>query len=269
MKILEAPRLDLGLKGKNALVIASSQGLGRAVAAQLSLEGCHVMLTGRDPERLSTALNDLSVCAKGRLECCPCDITRLDEIEALAKTMRERLGSVDILVNNSGGPQGGGFQDLDDTAWQAAFELTLLSYVRLIRVFLPDLKSRRGRIINLASASVRQPIAGLALSNVFRLGVMGLSKTLADELAPHDILVTTVAPGRIATDRTSYLDELAAQKKNVSKNQISKEARQRIPLGRYGEVEEFAKVVCFLASAANSYMTGSVVAVDGGMIRSY
>ena len=204
--------MDLHLTGKVALVVASSKGLGRAIALQLATEGCDVMLTSRDAEQLEIARQQILEEARGRVESCPCDITRADEIEALVAVTRERLGPIDILINNAGGPPGGGFDQVDDSAWQTAFELNLLSYVRLIRNVLPDLKENGGRIINVTSASIKQPIPGLILSNVFRMGILGLAKTLADELAPYNILVNTVAPGRIATDRTAYLDQFQRRK---------------------------------------------------------
>jgi len=262
--------MDLQLTGKTALVVASSKGLGRAISAQLVAEGCHVMLTSRDKRQLKTTRDEMESLGQGRVDCCPCDITRPEEIEALVAATRQRLGPIDILINNAGGPPGGGFEQVDDAAWQAAFELNLLSYVRLIRAVLPDMRARKGgRIINITSSSIRQPIPGLILSNVFRMGILGLAKTLADELAPDNILVNTVAPGRIATDRTTYLDQFKADKQGVRKEQIVNEALQKIPLGRYGETEEFAQVVCFLASGASSYMTGSAIMVDGGQIRAY
>jgi 3-oxoacyl-[acyl-carrier protein] reductase len=252
-----------------ALVVASSKGLGKAIARQLADEGADVMLTSRDAELLDAARQELLASAKGRVECCPCDITRPEQISALAAATRERLGSIDILINNAGGPPGGGFDQVDDAAWQAGFELNLLSYVRLIRAVLPDLKEQGGRIVNVTSASIKQPIPGLILSNVFRMGIVGLAKTLADELAPYKVLINTIAPGRIATDRTAYLDQFNADKRGVDKQQVVEEALQRIPLKRYGEPAEFARAVCFLASGASSYMTGSTVTVDGGMIRGY
>ncbi len=250
-------------------MVASSKGLGKAIALQLATEGCDVMLTSRNAEQLEIARQQVLKEASGRVESCSCDITRADEVEALVNVTRERLGPIDILINNAGGPPGGGFDQVDDSAWQTAFELNLLSYVRLIRNALPDLKENGGRIINVTSASIKQPIPGLILSNVFRMGILGLAKTLADELAPYNVLVNTVAPGRIATDRTAYLDQYNADKRGISKEQVINEAMQRIPLRRYGETEEFAKVVCFLASDASSYVTGSTITVDGGMIRGY
>jgi 3-oxoacyl-[acyl-carrier protein] reductase len=261
--------VDLKLTGKVALVVASSKGLGKAIAAQLAAEGCDVMLTSRDAGQLERTRAELQATAKGRVACCPCDITRLDRIQTLAAVTRERLGSVDILINNAGGPPGGGFEQVDDATWQAAFELNLLSYIRLIREVLPDLKQQGGRIINVTSSSIKQPIPGLILSNVFRMGILGLGKSLADELAPYNILVNTVAPGRIGTDRTAHLDQLRAAKRGISREQVEAEARQAIPLGRYGDPEEFARVVCFLASGASSYVTGTTIIVDGGMVRGF
>jgi len=261
--------MDLKLTGKIALVAASSKGLGKAIATQLADEGCDVMLTSRDTAQLEKTRDELLKTAKGRVDFFPCDITKLAGIQALAAATHKQLGPINILINNAGGPPGGGFEQQQDDAWQAAFELNLLSYVRLISVFLPDLKAEGGRIINLTSSSIKQPIPGLILSNVFRMGILGLAKSLADELAPYNILVNTVAPGRIATDRTAYLDQLKADKRGISREQIEIESRQNIPLGRYGETEEFARVVCFLASSASSYVTGSTIMVDGGMVRGF
>jgi len=261
--------VDLRLGGKVALVVASSKGLGKAVAEQLAAEGCNVMLTSRSAEQLESARQQLLPIARGRVECHPGDITKVEDIRSLVAATRERLGPIDILINNAGGPPSGGFEQLDDTAWQTAFELNLLSYVRLIREVLPDLKKKGGRIINITSSSIKQPIPGLILSNAFRMGILGLAKSLAEELAPYNILVNTVAPGRIATDRTACLDQLKADKRGISRDQVKTEALQNIPLQRYGDTAEFARVVCFLASEASSYVTGSTIMVDGGMVKGY
>ena len=173
-----------------------------------------------------------------------------------------------LFIKNVGGPPGGTFEELSDEDWEHAFQLNLLSYVRNIRAVLPELKKSGGKIINVASTSIKQPIPGLLLSNTFRLGIVGLTKTLADELAQYNILINTVAPGRIATDRVDYLDQLSADKRNVSKEQVKEESLKKIPLGRYGTPEEFANIVTFLASDVNSYVTGSSILVDGGMVRS-
>lgn len=261
--------MDLHLKGKVALVVASSKGLGKAIAGQLAQEGCDVMLTSRDAEQLEATRQELQQSATGRVECQPCDITRAEDIQTLVEMTRERLGSIDILINNAGGPPGGGFDLHNDEIWQAAFELNLLSYVRMIRAVLPDLKKGGGRIINVTSSSIKQPIPGLILSNVYRMGLLGLGKSLAEELAPFNILVNTVGPGRISTDRTAYLDQLKADKRKISREEIRQESLRNIPLGRYGNPEEFARVVTFLASDASSYVTGSSIMVDGGMVKAY
>ncbi|MEH7415755.1 SDR family oxidoreductase [Neobacillus drentensis] len=260
--------MDLNLKGKVALVIASSQGLGKAVAEQLAKEGARVMITSRNPEKLQAVQKELSEKYRADVQYFPADITKEDEIQSLVRRTREVFGKIDILVNNAGGPPGGAFEELTDHDWEQAFQLNLLSYIRIIREVLPDLKKEGGRIINIASSSIKQPIKGLMLSNTLRLGIVGLSKALAEELAPYRILVNTIAPGRIATDRVDFLDRLKAEKLNVPKEQITEQSKMTIPLGRYGEPEEFANVVAFLASDASSYMTGSSILVDGGMVKS-
>lgn len=260
--------MELNLKGKTALVVASSQGLGKAIAAQLAEEGANVMLTSRNAEKLQEVETEIQRLGEGKVSYFRADITNPEDIKALVQETREKLGKVDILINNAGGPPGGSFDAFDDEDWQKAFELNLLSYIRVIREVLPDLKKEGGRIINIASSSIKQPIPGLILSNTFRLGIVGLAKSLAEELAPYNILVNTVAPGRIATDRVAFLDQLKADKQGLSREQVEEASKKQIPLGRYGKPEEFAKVVAFLVSDANTYLTGSSFLVDGGMIKS-
>lgn len=261
--------MDLKLDNKVAVVIASSKGIGKACSSELFKEGANVMLTARSEEDLKIAFEEIRQLGKGKIGYCKCDITSYDDIRELVKKTHEQFGKVDILINNSGGPPAGNFEDFSDESWQKAYELTLLSYIRIIREFLPDLKSNKGRIINLTSSSIKQPITGLMLSNVFRMGVLGLSRTLAEELASFDVLVHTVAPGRIATERAAIIDRAKANKQGISVEDIERQSTSRILLGRYGTPEEFAKVVTFAASEICSYMTGSTILVDGGMIRAY
>ncbi|MEK5443495.1 MULTISPECIES: SDR family oxidoreductase [unclassified Fredinandcohnia] len=259
--------MDLHLSGKTAIVAASSQGLGKAIATQLVKEGANVMLASRSEERLKAVQEELSALNMGKVSFLQTDITNKEEIEALMKHTIETFGTIDILVNNAGGPPAGTFDQLDDEAWQGAFELNLLSYVRMIRGALPYLKENGGKIINIASSSIKVPIPGLILSNTFRLGIVGLSKTLADELAPYNILINTVAPGRIATDRVAHLDQINAEKLGKPIEEIEQMYKETIPLKRYGAPEEFANIVTFLVSDANSYMTGQAYLVDGGMVK--
>lgn len=259
--------MELNLNGKVALVMASSQGLGKAVATELVKEGAHVVITSIDGPTLKVAQTELEAFGTGKVAHFEADITKPDDVRALVQFTRDTFGKIDILVNNTGGPPGGSFDNFKDEDWQKAYELNLLSYIRTIREVLPDLKQSGGRIVNMTSSSIKQPIPNLILSNTFRMGVVGLSKSLADELAPYNILVHTVAPGRIATDRVAFLDELKAKKLGITAEEVAAQSRKTIPLGRYGKPEEFAKVVTFLVSDACTYMTGSAVLVDGGMIR--
>lgn len=260
--------MNLNLQGKVALVIASSQGLGKAIATELVKEGANVMITSIDGPGLKAAQQELQALGKGQASQFEADITKADDIRALVQFTRDTFGKIDILINNAGGPPGGGFENFKDEDWQKAYELNLLSYIRIIREVLPDLKQNGGRIINMTSSSIKQPIPNLILSNTFRMGVLGLSKSLAEELAPYKILVNTVGPGRIATDRVAFLDKLKAEKQGITQEEVAAQSRKSIPLGRYGEPEEFAKVITFLVSDAASYMTGATLLVDGGMVRS-
>jgi 3-oxoacyl-[acyl-carrier protein] reductase len=260
--------MDLNLQGKIALVIASSQGLGKAIAKELVKEGASVMITSRDEDKLQKVQDELALLENGQIAFHRTDITNLDDIQSLIQATHERFGKIDILVNNAGGPSGGTFENITDEGWQASFELNLLSYIRIIREVLPDLKQAGGRIVNIASSSIKRPIPGLILSNTFRMGIVGLAKSLAEELAPYNILVNTVAPGRIATDRVDYLDQLKANRLGINKEDVVREAKSVIPLNRYGTPEEFAKVVTFLVSDACTYVTGTSLLVDGGMVKS-
>ncbi|GMA47184.1 SDR family oxidoreductase [Tetragenococcus muriaticus] len=259
--------MDLQIKGKTALVLASSDGLGKAIAHELANEGANVMLTSRTEENLKLAKEEIEKTATGSVAYCLLDQTKQESIAAAVKTTREIFGSISILVNNSGGPPAGSFEDFEDEDWQKAFELTLLSYIRVIRMVLPDLKENKGRILNNTSSSTKEPIDGLTLSNVFRVGILGLAKTLSQELAEDDILVNTIGPGRIQTKRVDKLDQANAKKKAETKEAIQAANLSTIPMGRYGKPEEFAKVATFLVSGANSYLTGQNLLVDGGKVK--
>lgn len=254
--------------GKTALVAASSQGLGKAIAKEFVTLGANVMISGRSEQKLLLVKDELEKLGKGKVAVCETDLTKSDQIKRLVQKTIDQFGTIDILVNNSGGPPSGTFEDFSDEQWQYAFELNLLSYIRLIRESLPALKKKGGKIINIASSSVKEPIPGLILSNTFRTGIVGLAKTLSMELAPYNILVNTVCPGKIYTERIKELDQVNSEKLGITVEQYRKQSEGNIPLKRYGTPEEFAKVVAFLASDLNTYMTGSTLFVDGGSVKS-
>lgn len=258
--------MDLGLNDKVALVAAASKGLGLAVAKELVREGARVVIASRDSSRIQKAAEIIE--QETGKSVCPltADVGRAEEIKALIDEIGKRYGRLDVLITNAGGPPSGKFQDFDDGDWEDAFVRNFLSVVRLIRGSLPWM-SEGGRVVALASSSVRQPIPGLILSNTMRAGVASLIKTLAEELAGQGILLNTVCPGRIATDRLIELDSIQAQNLGVSQEEVRKKIEAAIPLKRYGEPEEFARAVVFLASWANTYITGQVLLVDGGLVR--
>lgn len=252
------------------IVCAASSGLGRATALEFAREGARVMLASRRESELSHAVDDIGSATGNPPRYTVADLTRPGDITRLVDATVAAFGGVYALVNNSGGPPAGTFDQFDDAAWQHAFELNLLSYVRTTRAVLPHLrKGGGGRIVNFTSSSVRSPIDNLILSNTFRTGVMAWSKTLAGELGRDGILVNVLGPGRIETDRLAQLDQARATRTGVSVDQVRADARKGIPLGRFGTPEEFARVAVFLGSPANTYVTGQTLLADGGAAKTY
>lgn len=264
--------MDLGLNNKTVLVMASSGGIGRGVALELAREGANLMLFARSEENLVKVAEEISTLPEsGGLEIFPGDITKAEDIGAAVARTVEHFGGLWGLFNNTGGPAAGAFENHDDAAWQSGFELTLLSYVRTTRAALPHLRAsgEGGRIVNNSSASTKQAIDGLILSNVFRSGLVGLGKSLARELGGDGILVNTVGPGRIDTERVEQLDNIWANNKGISYDEQRRQSEASIPTGAYGEPAEFGRVVAFLMSPANSYVNGQNILIDGGLVAAY
>jgi 3-oxoacyl-[acyl-carrier protein] reductase len=260
--------MELGLKGRKAFVAGSSSGMGRAVAALLLAEGAYVVINGRKGEKLERTRAELEKAHGPNVHAVAADVSKSDEAGRAIKEAVTRLGGLDILVTNSGGPPSGLFESLEESAWRAAVDLLLISTVRMVKEALPSLKkSNQGRIVALTSLTVKQPVQGLVLSNAVRAAVVGLAKSLSQELAGDGVLVNVVAPGIVDTERVRELDEANASAQKRSVEEVAGERIKTIPLGRMGRPEEVASLIVFLASAQASYITGTTIAVDGGLIR--
>lgn len=262
--------MDLGLRGKVALVAAASKGLGRAVALEFAREGARVALCSRDRGTSERVAAEIEQHTGSDAFGIGADVSTAEGCRAFVAKAVEKFGAVDALVCNAGGPPPGTFDELDDAAWQRALELTLFSAVRLTREALPHLRKSKGGIVYMTSSTVRQPsqYLNLILSSAIRTGVTGLAKTLAADLGREGVRTNTVQPGRIETERIRQLDEDSAKRRGVAPEVIRGEFLKLIPLGRYGRPEEFAAVVVFLASPRSSYVNGASLQVDGGLVLS-
>ena len=260
--------MDYGLRGRVALVNAASKGIGRGIAEALAAEGTDLVISARSETALVATAQEIVAAHGVRVVPVAADVTRPDAAHRLVGTAIERFGRLDILVNNSGGPPPGAFVDFDDLAWRAAFDLLLLNVVRMVRAALPHLReSGHGRIVNVESSAAKQPIPGLILSNSLRAGVLGLAKTLADELAIDRITVNTICPGRILTDRLREGQRARAKVEGVDVDDLVRATAVEVPLGRIGTPADMGNLAAFLCSDASGYITGATIPVDGGLLR--
>ncbi len=260
--------MELGLRGRVALVAAASRGLGRAIAAELAAEGASLLLCARGADRLEEARASIAKRAYGQVQAVIADLATAEGIECVASESVQRFGHVDILVTNAGGPPPGSFEAHEWSTWARAVDLTLRSAVELTRAVLPGMKERRwGRILNVTSISVKQPVDNLILSNSIRAAVTGMARTLANEVAPFGITVNNLLPGWTRTERVDELAEANARKEGIDSEAYRSRIAGEIPMGRLGEPAEFAALAAFLASERASYITAQSIAVDGGWIR--
>ena len=261
--------MDFGISGKRALVLASSRGLGLGIAKALAAEGAHVLLCGRSGDRLAENCKAINAEGKGKADWVWADLAEDDAVASLQKAVQEKLGGLDILVNNTGGPTPGTSEEMTVDKLESFFQTMVLRVIALTNAFLPAMKEQGfGRILTVASSGVIEPIPNLALSNTLRGALVGWNKTLASEIAAFGITANMILPGRIHTDRIDELDGANAKRQGKALDEVRAASIKTIPAGRLGTVDEFGAVGAFLCSAPAAYVTGSMIRVDGGAAKS-
>ncbi len=260
--------MDLGIKGKTALVLASSRGLGQAMACALAREGVQVAVTGRNAEGLAQTVHMIEALGSKALAL-HWDLANLDAMDACVKEVEGQLGPIDILINNTGGPPPTPASGLDPQLGQKSLNEMVLSFMKITDTVLPGMRARQwGRIITSTTSGAIVPIRNLAISNTLRAALLAWSKTLAAEVAADGVTVNVIMPGRVATERLRQLDEARAKRENISYEAVVSASLKTIPAGRYGDPKEYGDAAAFLASKNASYITGSVIRVDGGQVPS-
>jgi 3-oxoacyl-[acyl-carrier protein] reductase len=261
--------MDLGLRNRDELVAAASRGLGRAVAEELAAEGASLVLCARDAQTLTETASAIAENTGAHVLAVPADVTVPADIARVVASGIERFGKIDILVTNAGGPPTGKFDQLTREHWEQAIRLTLFSAIELTRQVLPGMKERHwGRILNITSIAVKQPVENLMLSNSLRAGLTGFARTLANEVAAAGVTVNNILPGYTRTERLEDLANEMAEKKGISASEFRSVWEKEIPMGRLGEPRELAAMAAFLVSERAGYVTGTSIQVDGGWIRS-
>lgn len=260
--------MDLGLNGKTALVTASSKGIGKAVAEELASEGCKVAICSRSKEDLEVTADDIKRKYGLDVLWSVCDLNKSPDIENTFRVVLKQFGKIDILINNCGGPPSGFFRDFAEEQWVTAFEQVFLSVVRLSNLVIPGMVAKQwGRIVNITSVSVKQPIDNLILSNSFRSGVIGFAKSLSNEFAKHNITVNNVAPGFTLTNRLYDLAVSRAKSSDLSHEEVLADMAKQVPMNRLARPEEIGALVTFLCSNQAGYITGNTIHVDGGWVK--
>jgi len=261
--------MDFQLSGKNVLVTAASTGIGKAVAQLFLMENCNVTICSSSTEKLEKTYAELSELNTGNIHFTKCDINNADEINKTVEIAEEKYGPIDILVNNCGGPAPGFFDDIDENKWKEGFDQVLMSAVRFTKLVLPKMKERKwGRIVNITSISVKQPIDNLLLSNSFRSAVTAFSKTLSNQVGQFNITVNNVAPGLTLTGRLDELAELRAKEASIPKTKMLENMANDVPLKRLADPKEIASAVVYLGSNIGGYITGQTIIIDGGFNKS-